>query len=365
LLTWFVITVGAVAAALLLQFILVQILLRSVRRHPLVERAVRRLRAPVRLLNAIVVISISLHYADDMSEQTRNQIEHVIVLVAMGAFAWFSIRLVGALVEEAIEKLPLQQSDNLRARTLQTQLAIVRRIASVLIIILAVASALWTFGRVRALGASILASAGIVGIVAGVAAKSTLGNLIAGVQIAFTAPIRLDDVVVVEGQWGKVEEITLSQVVVRTWDQRRLILPCVYFVENPFENWTRPTSDLLAPVEIALDSTVDVDDVRDAVTSIAERHPLWDQRTNVVQVTDTSTESVTVRVLLSARNASDAFDLRCDVREGLLRHLRMAQPHALPRLRITAEEPSGSADEGGRFAEATRQYRAVSRRGTR
>jgi small-conductance mechanosensitive channel len=218
----------------------------------------------------------------------------------------------------------------------QTQLAIVRRMSTVVIIVLAVASALWTFDRVRALGASILASAGIVGIVAGVSARSTLGNLIAGVQIAFAAPIRLDDVVVVEGQWGRVEEITLSQVVVRTWDRRRLILPCLYFVENPFENWTRPTSDLLAPVELSVDPCVDVDEIREVVTTFAERHPLWDKDTNTVQVTAASPEAITVRVLLSARNASEAFDLRCDVREVLLRHLRERQPQALPRLRVDA-----------------------------
>jgi small-conductance mechanosensitive channel len=336
-LTWFAITIGAVVAALALQFVLVQILLRLVKSHPLVERAVRQLRAPVRLLNVVIVVSISFRYADDVSARAQDQIEHVIVLATITALAWFLVRLIGALVQEAIEKLPLAESDNLRARAVQTQLAIVRRIATVAVIVLAVASALWTFDRVQALGASILASAGIVGIVAGVAARSTLGNLIAGVQIAFSAPIRLDDVVVVEGQWGRVEEITLSQVIVRTWDRRRLVLPCLYFVENPFENWTRPTSDILAPVEVLLDPAVDVDDIRTVVDEFAGRHPLWDGNTNVVQVTGSSAESVTVRVLLSARNASEAFDLRCDVREALLRHLRVHQPGALPRLRVAAQ----------------------------
>jgi small-conductance mechanosensitive channel len=336
-LVWLAVTAAVVVAAQLFQYVAVRVLLALVRSHPLVERAVRRLRAPTRLLNTVVVVSISFRYADEVSTNTRDEVEHVIVLATIAAIAWLLVRLTGALVQEAIEKLPLQESDNLRARAVQTQLAIVRRIATVLVIVLAVASALWTFDRVRALGASILASAGIVGIVAGVAARSTLGNLIAGVQIAFTAPIRLDDVVVVEGQWGRVEEITLSQVVVRTWDRRRLILPCLYFVENPFENWTRPTSDLLAPVELALDATVDVDDVRQAVTALAERHPLWDRQTNIVQVTGSDPDAVTVRVLLSARNASDAFDLRCDIREGVLRHLRETQPGALPRLRVAAD----------------------------
>jgi small-conductance mechanosensitive channel len=336
-LVWLAVTAAVVVAAQLFQYVAVRVLLALVRSHPLVERAVRRLRAPTRLLNTVVVVSISFRYADEVSTNTRDEVEHVIVLATIAAIAWLLVRLTGALVQEAIEKLPLQESDNLRARAVQTQLAIVRRIATVLVIVLAVASALWTFDRVRALGASILASAGIVGIVAGVAARSTLGNLIAGVQIAFTAPIRLDDVVVVEGQWGRVEEIALSQVVVRTWDRRRLILPCLYFVENPFENWTRPTSDLLAPVELALDATVDVDDVRQAVTALAERHPLWDRQTNIVQVTGSDPDAVTVRVLLSARNASDAFDLRCDIREGVLRHLRETQPGALPRLRVAAD----------------------------
>jgi small-conductance mechanosensitive channel len=336
LLVWLLITASVIAAVLLLQFVLERILLVLVRAHPLVERAVRHLRAPVRLLSIVIVVSVSFRYADDVSLRTRAQIEHLIVLATITAIAWFLVRFVSALLQEAIDKLPLQASDNLRARTLQTQLDIVRRMSTVVIIVLAVASALWTFDRVRALGASILASAGIVGIVAGVAARSTLGNLIAGVQIAFTAPIRLDDVVVVEGQWGRVEEITLSQVIVRTWDRRRLVLPCLYFVENPFENWTRPTSDLLAPVELSLDPCVDVDDIRAFVTEFANRHPLWDQDTNIVQMTGATADSVTVRVLLSARNASEAFDLRCDVREALLSHLRDDQPAALPRLRISA-----------------------------
>jgi small-conductance mechanosensitive channel len=336
LLVWLLVTAIALAVALLLQLVLVRITLLFVRSHPLVERAIRQLRAPTRLLNVVIVVSISFRYADDVSERTRSQVEHVIVLATIAALAWFLVRFVAALVQEAIEKLPLEQSDNLRARTLQTQLAIVRRMSTVVIVVLAVASALWTFDRVRSLGECILASSGIVGIVAGVSARSTLGNLIAGVQIAFTAPIRLDDVVVVEGQWGRVEEITLSQVVVRTWDRRRLILPCLYFVENPFENWTRPTSDLLAPVELSVDPCVDVDELREVVTAFAERHPLWDKDTNVVQVTGASPDAITVRVLLSARNAGEAFDLRCDVREVLLRHLRERQPQALPRLRIDA-----------------------------
>jgi small-conductance mechanosensitive channel len=224
--------------------------------------------------------------------------------------------------------------DNLRARTMQTQINIMRRIAIVVIGALAAASILSAFGSVRTLGTSLLASAGIVGIVAGVAARSSLGNLFAGIQIAFSAPIRLDDVVVVEKQWGRVEEITLSHVVVRTWDERRLILPCLYFVENPFENWTRPTSAVLSPIELSLDPCIDVDALRAEVDRQLAGHRLWDRRTKVVQVTDSGAASVTVRVLLSARNAGESFDLRCDMREGLLRYVREHQPDALPKVRV-------------------------------
>jgi small-conductance mechanosensitive channel len=206
-----------------------------------------------------------------------------------------------------------------------------------LIAILATASILWSFGEVRALGASLLASAGIVGIVAGVAARSTLANVFAGVQIAFSAPIRIDDVVVVDGEWGRVEEITLAHVIVRTWDERRLILPCLYFIENPFQNWTRPTSEILVPLELKLDPYVDLEGLRRAVDEVAAGHPLWDRRVNVVQVTGVDATTVTVRVLLSARNASEAWDLRCDVREALLVYLRRQQPSALPRIRLTAD----------------------------
>jgi small-conductance mechanosensitive channel len=218
-------------------------------------------------------------------------------------------------------------------------------VVTALIAILAIASILWSFGEVRALGASLLASAGIVGIIAGIAARSTLANVFAGIQIAFSAPIRIDDVVVVDGEWGRVEEITLAHVIVRTWDERRLILPCLYFLEHPFENWTRPTSEILVPLELKLDHCVDLDHLRREVDEVVARHPLWDRRVNVVQVTGADATTVTVRVLLSARNASEGWDLRCDVREALLLYVRGSQPNALPRIRLTAAESACARHE--------------------
>jgi small-conductance mechanosensitive channel len=308
---------------------------RAVRRRPVVTQLAQRLRAPTRVLVSALVVGSALA-SSPMSAAATSRAERAVGILVICGVAWLLMRLVGVLAMEATRRLRVDVPDNLRARTMQTQLTILQRVATVLIAVLAISSILWSFGEVRALGASILASAGIVGIVAGVAARSTLANVFAGVQIAFSAPIRIDDVVVVNDEWGRVEEITLSHVIVRTWDERRVVLPCLYFLEHPFENWTRPTSQILVPLELKLDHCVDLDELRREVDHVVEGHRLWDRRANVVQVTGADATTVTVRVLLSARNASEAWDLRCDVREALLLYVRRQQPGALPRIRLTA-----------------------------
>lgn len=214
---------------------------------------------------------------------------------------------------------------------------------------------LLTFPAVQTIGASLLASAGIASIVAGLAAQSVLANLFAGIQLVFSDAIRVDDVVVVDGEWGRVGEITLSYVVVDIWDQRRLILPCTYFTTQPFENWTRRDSELLGSVEIDLDWRVPVDDVRDHLATVLARTELWDGRTGIVQVTDAVGGFVRLRVLISAADSPGLWDLRCIVREELVEYIRDAAPDSLPVQRLvlagaaheaTADAPSPAPTAG-------------------
>jgi small-conductance mechanosensitive channel len=330
---WLLVTLGAAVAAIVTEFLSTKVVLRYLRSRPLAYPMVQTARLPAGILLVAFVLTFSLEDAP-LSELGLSRAHRGVTIAVTVGVAFLLMRLVTVFSNDFARRFDMSVEDNLRARTMQTQINIMRRIAIVVIGALAAASILSAFGSVRTLGTSLLASAGIVGIVAGVAARSSLGNLFAGIQIAFSAPIRLDDVVVVEKQWGRVEEITLSHVVVRTWDERRLILPCLYFVENPFENWTRPTSAVLSPIELSLDPCIDVDALRAEVDRQLAGHRLWDRRTKVVQVTDSGAASVTVRVLLSARNAGESFDLRCDMREGLLRYVREHQPDALPKVRV-------------------------------
>ena len=204
--------------------------------------------------------------------------------------------------------------------------------------ILALAAILMTFDKVRQLGASILASAGIAGIIVGLAAQRSIATLLAGIQIALTQPIRIDDVVIVENEWGRIEEITLTYVVVRIWDLRRLIVPITYFIEKPFQNWTRISADLLGTVFLYTDYTVPIQAVREELRRILEGSEKWDRRVCVLQVTDTTERTVQLRALVSAADSSKAWDLRCEVREKLVDFLQKNYPHALPRVRAEIDE---------------------------
>jgi small-conductance mechanosensitive channel len=198
---------------------------------------------------------------------------------------------------------------------------------------------LMTFPRIKSLGTTILASAGIIGVVVGLAAQRTIGTFIAGLQIAFSQPIRVDDVVIVENEWGRIEEITLTYVVVKIWDLRRLIVPITYFIEKPFQNWTRVTADILGTVFIYVDYTVPFDAVREQLQRILNASELWDKKVCVLQVTNTTERTVELRALMSAPDASTAWSLRCEVREKLIDFIQKKYPKALPRLRAEMDPP--------------------------
>lgn len=261
-------------------------------------------------------------------------------IVAILAFGWFVAAIVNLIFDRILRRYPTDVVDNRVARRMRTQIIVFRRISMVLLVLVIVSAALFTLPGARTIGASVLASAGLVGIIAGVAAQSSLGNVFAGMQLAFSDALRLDDVVVVEGEFGRVEEMTLTYVVVRVWDQRRLVLPCTYFTATPFENWTRQSSDLMGSVELDLDWRVDVEAMRAELVRLVEESPLWDGRVVGITVTEATGGMVRLRPLVSARDASDLWDLRVHVREKLVDWVRREMPEALPVQRIELAPPS-------------------------
>ena len=246
------------------------------------------------------------------------------------------LKALDILVKGYLRRLELHKADNLRERRIATKVEYVEKIVDVLVIVVAMALFLMGFERFRRIGGSLLASAGLASLILGFAAQRSLANLIAGFQIAFTQPIRIGDAVLVENEWGEIEEINLTYVVVRIWDLRRLVLPITYFLEKPFQNWTRTSAALVGAVLLPLDYSVPVEVLRAELTRILQASPLWDGKTNVVQVIDATDRGVVVRALVSARNSGQTFDLRCEVREKLIHYLQRHYPHALPRLRLDA-----------------------------
>ena len=260
------------------------------------------------------------------------------------AFANVLIAVVKIFEDYVYHTYDIQKADNLKERKIRTQLQFIRRLAISLILILTACVILLSFNNLRKIGTGLLTGVGVGGIIIGFAAQKSLSNLLAGFQLAFTQPLRIDDVLVVEGEWGRVEEITLTYVVLNIWDQRRLILPINYFIEKPFQNWTRNTSDILGTVFLYLDYMTPLEPLRAELKRLLDNDPLWDKRVNIVQVTNSSEKTMEVRALMSATSSGNAFDLRCNVREGLITFLQTNYPDAFPLVRIQ-EPPRPPAGE--------------------
>jgi small-conductance mechanosensitive channel len=260
-------------------------------------------------------------------------LSHTVALALIACFAWQAVAMLDVLQDYISHRHALELSDNLAARRLRTQVQVLRQIAVVAIVIVATAIMVMIFPNVRHLGESMFASAGLAAVVAGLAARTTLSSLFAGVQIAFSQPIRLEDVVIVEGEWGWIEEITTTYVVVRIWDLRRLVVPLSYFIEKPFQNWTRNTANLLGTVFVYTDYTIPVDEVREELQRILKASGMWDGKVWGLQVTNASEHALELRALMSAPNGPAAFDLRCHVREKLIGFLQQRYPGSLPRVR--------------------------------
>ena len=340
--TRFLLTLGSalVGAALLVAVVHVAARLTA-RRWVAAGRLLTHARAPFRLL----VLALTLGGVawsvrpEELSASGWEWVQLGCRLLVIGAGAWVLASTLLFLEDLGLRRYRTDVRDNRLARRMRTQVLIVRRLTVAVVVVLALGAALLSFPGVEAVGASLLASAGLISVVAALAAQSTLANLFAGLQVVFNDAIRLDDVVIVEGEWGWIEEITLSYVVVRLWDDRRMVLPSTYFTTTPFQNWTRKHSELLGAVELDVDWGVDVAAMREELTRILRHTDLWDGRAKVLQMTDAVGGVVRVRALVTAVDAGTLFDLRCLVRENLVAWVH-EQGHSLPRQRVEVRDPT-------------------------
>jgi len=291
------------------------------------------LRKPLLFLIPALCLVIVMPFTR-FEEGIHSIIIRVLNIWLIASCGFLFIKAVHMAREIILNQYDVEARDNLLARRVYTQIGVISNIIIIGITFLTVSFILMTFPAVRQIGVSILASAGILGIVLGFAAQKMLGNLIAGIQIAIAQPIRLDDAVVVENEWGWIEEITLTYVVVRIWDLRRLVLPISYFVEKPFQNWTRTSADILGSVFLYVDYTVPVEEVRQELYNILEKSSYWDKKVKVLQVTNTTDHTVELRALMSAADSPTAWNLRCEVREKLIEFLQKKYPKSLPRTRV-------------------------------
>ena len=329
----------AAVIGLLLRLFLSWLVKQSARNenYSFIRSVIRRMAVPVNIFLPLFILNtlkdeLRLRHAQLV---VFDKLAQILLTVSVSMMLIAIIKIVEDYV---VYKYDLKKPDNLRERKIRTQLQFIRRIGIGLIITLTLCLIFLSFDNLRKLGAGLLTGVGISGIIIGFAAQKSLANFLAGMQIAFTQPLRLDDVLVVEGEWGRVEEITLTYVVVIIWDQRRLILPINYFIEKPFQNWTRTGSELLSAAMIYLDYTVPVEIVRKEFSDFVKKQPLWDGRVAVLQVTDLKEKTVELRCLVSTNNAAHAFDLRCLVREHLLSFIQNQYPEALPKTRIELEK---------------------------
>ncbi|WP_414617697.1 mechanosensitive ion channel family protein [Dyadobacter sp. 32] len=292
----------------------------------------------------ITLVTRAYSYANPQYSWTHGISKTLLI----AASTWLLVRIVIIIEKVLIEDLDFQNPDNSHARRLFTKIKFIKRIIIILIILIGVSILLLSFDSVRQYGVGILTSAGIASVIVGFAAQKSLANLLAGVQIAFTQPIKIDDVVIVEGEWGRIEEINLTYVVVNIWDLRRLVLPITYFVEKPFQNWTRNESNLIGSAIFHLNYFAPLPQLREKLEEILNNTPLWDGNSWALQVTDTQAQFMVVRAIMSARSSSQAFDLRCLVREEMITFIREKYPESLPSFRIETEKRNPYAEgEGG------------------
>ncbi|AFM19806.1 small-conductance mechanosensitive channel [Mycolicibacterium chubuense NBB4] len=329
---------GTVTAAYAVGWAASWSLQRLGRRSGLLHDIAHLTRMPLRATLVVIAATAAVQHTTDTRSGWRGWVDHALVIALIGTFTWLVASLVFVAERQAITRFAggdtgLTDADRHR-RKIRTQVTTLRRIVVAIVVVLGAAAALMTFPAFSDIGKTLFASAGVLTVVAGLAAQTSLGAAFAGIQIAFSDAIRVGDIVVLEEEWGRIEEITLTYVVVHLWDERRLVLPCTYFTTTPFQNWTRNATELLGTVELDVDFTVPFDAMRAELDRLLRTNEKWDARVGVLQVTDAVEGLVRVRMLVSASNAGQLFDLRCDVREGMVAWLQRTNPGALPRRRI-------------------------------
>ncbi len=346
---------GTVLLAVVIGWLIDRSLQAADSRHPETPlwEQLRRCRLPLQLVVASGVFHQSYYWAGfDFAHHTDRLILRLVGLLTLASLVWLLMRIAGAVAETSLARFAATTHDPRRVRRFRTQLTLVQRVVTfVLATIAAAVAILVLFPHLRALGASMLASAGVIGIVAGVAAQSMLGNLFAGLQIAFGSSVKIGDIVVVEGEWGTVEEISLAFLTVRIWDDRRLTMPVSYFNNQPYENWSRGGTQLTGTVFVHLDHSAPLQELRGRLLQLLEGRKDWDGRDWSLVVTDTTPTTIEVRAAMTAKNADDVWTLRCAVREDLITWLQQEHPYALPRVATapaaTAPLPQQRAEHSG------------------
>lgn len=360
--------IGAVAVAYVAGVALSWLLQRLKRRRTKSQSGVINdidvlTRRPVRATLMVIAATSAVHHTSASTAMWRGWFDHTLLIVQMATTTWLIASLVFVAERRVVSRfaggdMEITDTDRHR-RKLRTQITVLRRLVVAVIVVFGLATVSMTFPDFSNVGKTLFASAGVLSVVAGLAAQTSLGAVFAGIQIAFSDAIRVGDVVVVENEWGHIEEITLTYVVVHLWDERRLVLPCTYFVKTPFQNWTRNATALLGTVELDVDFTVSLDGMRAELDRLLQSNERWDGRVGLLQVTDAVNGYARVRLLVSAENAPVLFDLRCDVREGIVGWLQRTQPGALPRHRIGPAD-LGAESESTEAASAARPRRVDS-----
>jgi small-conductance mechanosensitive channel len=330
---------GAIVSANLVHYIVFRVLRRKEAENKGTRWGVQQyLSHPARAIFFITCLLIVLPTIPELPFGLEGTLRQGLIMAIVVSLGWFAIGSIYLLQSIMLRRYDLKADNNVRARRVHTQLQLFRRMLISFVVIVDIGALLWTFNdpRIWHYGSGLLASAGVASLILATAAKSTASNFLAGLQIALTEPIRIDDVVVVQGEWGRVEEINSAYVVIRIWDLRRLIVPLTYFIENSFQNWTREAADIMGTAFLYVDYSIPVEELRQQLNTIVHPSPLWSGHVCGLQVTNLSERTMELRCLMSSRNSSENFDLRCLVREKMTAWIQENYPDAFPTTRFAA-----------------------------
>jgi len=347
--------IGAAVAAWLLHAAILALVRRLLRqRRPFLRSVLGATKGPTRLGLLLLALAIALPTAP-LGPDIKGILARCLGLAFICLLGWIAVTALHIAADIYLRRFRLDVEDNLQARTQVTQVRVLLHVLDAVIVLVTVGFALMTFDAVRQFGVTLFASAGVAGIIGGFAARPILANFLAGVQIAVAQPIRIDDAVIVENEWGNVEDITFSYVIVKLWDLRRMIVPLSYFIEKPFQNWTRTGGELIGTVFLYVDHTAPVEAIRKKLMEIASQSKLWNGQVVNLQVSDCKETTIELRALVSANNASAVWDLRCEVREKLIDFLQREHPSALPRRRYEAAEKTALQSDEAREVRTSRR----------